>query len=305
MTQIQSTNQNEQFPVKALFDRPAVREKFSEMLGNRSTAFLTTVLQIVNSNDLLREADPQSVYSAAMTAATLNLPVNQNLGFAYIIPYRDTRAGKTFAQFQIGYRGIIQLAQRSGLFKTINVSDVREGEIAEYNRLSGEITFRWHTVERDKFPVIGYISYFSLLNGFEKSLYMSIDELKQHGIRYSKSFAKGYGLWKDDFDAMARKTVMKLLLARFAPLSVEMQKAVISDQAIIMNPENDEVVYVDNYQSVEITIEMVIAEFEAKRKQLSHEDIESIERIIENNEVKSFEKVYKMLSELPSNKKKS
>lgn len=304
MTQVQKTL-TDQFPVKSLLSRPEVKEKFTEMLGSRSTAFITTVLQIVNSQELLRSADPQSVYSAAMTAATLNLPVNPNIGFAYIIPYNDRQSGKTLAQFQLGYRGLIQLAQRSGLFKTINVTDVREGEIKHFDRLSGTISFEWG-LDRSKAKIVGYVAYFGLLNGFEKSLYMSVEELKAHGLRYSKSFAKGYGLWKDDFDSMARKTVLKLLLARFAPLSVEMQKAVISDQAVIIDHETDKVVYIDHDEVIDVTIEMVISEFEAKRKFLSNEDIEAIERIIENEEEKSYAKVLKLMNEvkLPNSLKK-
>lgn len=290
--------ETERFPIKALFEMPAVKEKFTAMLGDRSTAFITTVLQIVNSSDMLKRADPQSVYSAAMTAATLNLPVNPNLGFAYIIPYNDRSSGKAVAQFQLGYRGLIQLAQRSGVFRTINVSDVREGEIKNFDRLSGMIDFSWINEGREKLKVVGYVSFFSLLNGFEKPLYMSIEELQEHGMRYSRSFAKGYGLWKDDFDSMARKTVLKLLLARFAPLSVDMQKAVISDQAVILDPDNDQVVYVDNDEVIDVTVEMLIDAYEQKKDALSKEDSEDIKRIIDQHEVKSFAKALKHLNHL-------
>ena len=145
----------------------------------------------------------------------------------------------------MGYKGFIQLAMRSGQFKTINVTDVKEGEISSRNLLTGEIVFTWieDMETRSKAKTIGYVSYFKLLNGFEKLLYMTTEESKFHGNKYSKSFKSGFGLWKDDFDAMAKKTVIKLLLSKFAPMTVEMQKAILADQAVI---DADAYEYPDN-----------------------------------------------------------
>lgn len=224
---------------KQFFQQEAVKKKFDELLGKRSSAFMTSVLQIVSNNSYLQNASPQSIFNAACVAATLDLPINNNLGFAYIVPYgRD-------AQFQMGYRGFIQLAQRSGQFKTISASPIYEGQLIEENPLTGFVfDFK---VPRSGNP-IGYAAYFELLNGFQKTLYMTTEELKQHGLRFSQTFKRGQGLWKDDFESMALKTVLKLLLSKFAPLSVEMQRAVITDQGVIENPDTLDVTYQDNLE---------------------------------------------------------
>lgn len=231
--------------VKEFFAREDVRVKFKEMMGKRHTQFITSVLQIVNSNALLREADPISIYNAAAVAATLDLPLNNNLGFAYIVPYNQKIDGefRKVAQFQMGYKGFIQLAQRSGQFLTIDAKPVYEGQMVEDETFAG-FSFNWKNKKSD--TIIGYAAYFKLLNGFEKTLFMTAEDLRKHGVKYSQTFKKGYGLWKDDFDAMAVKTVLKLLLSKYAPLSVEMQKAVVTDQAIVNDAETEDITYVDN-----------------------------------------------------------
>lgn len=212
-------------------------ENIKKTLGNKTPQFIASVASLVNSNEALAKTDKKSVLSACLIAATLDLPINQNLGFAYIIPYKNK------AQFQMGYKGFIQLAQRSGRFQTINVSDVRAGEIKGRNRLTGDIIFEWIEKDRDKLPLEGFVAYIKLTNGFEKSLYMTIKELEKHGLRYSQMAKRGYGLWRDDFEAMASKTVIKLLLSKYAPLTVEMQTAQLADQAVITD---DGYKYVDN-----------------------------------------------------------
>jgi recombination protein RecT len=228
--------------VKSLFAREDVRAKFEEMLGKKAQNFIVSVLQIVNSNALLASADPMSIYNAAALAATLDLPLNNNLGFAYIIPYNQKYQDekgvwqkKSVAQFQISAKGFNQLAQRSGQFQTINATDVREGEITFTDRLSGEMQFNWmqSEAERNAKPVVGYVSYFKLINGFEKPFYMSVEKLKAHGKKYSKTWGQKGSKWEDDFDAMCLKTVIKLNLSKNAPLSIEMQKAITLDQAVI------------------------------------------------------------------------
>lgn len=236
--------------VKELFNSQAIKEKFSEILGNRAPSFIVTVLQCIAQSEMLAKCEPMSVYNAAATAATLDLPINPNLGYAAIIPYNDSKQRKVFAQFQIMWRGFVQLSYRSGQYRTINVSDVREGELKDFDRLTGEIDFAWEqdAVKRLKLPVIGYVSFFSLTNGFEKSMYMTIDELAEHGKRYSKSFQKGYGLWIDDPDKMYRKTMVKLILSRWGPSSVALQKAVLADSSIVKDFEHDEYEYPDDTQ---------------------------------------------------------
>jgi recombination protein RecT len=235
-----STNSNiDKYPVKSFFTQDSVKKKFDELLGKRSSSFMTSVLQIVASNNMLQNADPASIFNAACVAATLDLPLNNNLGFAYIVPY-----GKS-AQFQMGYKGFIQLAQRSGQFQTISAAPIYAGQLIEQDPLRG---FRFDfSVEKSGEP-IGYAAFFRLTNGFEKTFYMTTEELKQHGLKFSQTYKKGFGLWKDDFEAMAQKTVLKLLLSKFAPLSVEMQTATIVDQSVVKNSDTLDVSYLDNFE---------------------------------------------------------
>lgn len=228
--------------LKGLFADANIKSKFEQMLGKKAQGFITSVLQIAQSNEMLKNADPHSVINAAAVAATLDLPLNNNLGFAYIVPFNDRKSGKVLAQFQIGYKGFIQLAQRSGRFKTIAATPIYEGQIVEANPLTG---FAFDFTQKSD-VLIGYAGYFQLINGFEKTLYMTVDELKKHGKHYSQTFRKDFGLWKDNFDAMATKTVLKLLLSKFAPLSIDMERAVITDQALINDADTTDVTYIDN-----------------------------------------------------------
>ncbi len=260
-----------QLSTKSLFDRDDVKQKFREMLGKRSTSFITSVLQITAQNSLLAKADPVSVYQCAAVAATLDLPLNQNLGFAYLIPYKSKQPDgsyKDVAQFQIGYKGFIQLAQRSGQFRTISAAPIYEGQLIEQNPLTG---FVFDFGQKKSDVVVGYAAHFSLLNGFEKTLFMTVDELRKHGTRFSQTFKKGYGLWKDDFDSMAQKTVIKLLLSKFAPLSVEMQKAVLTDQAVVNDADTVDVTYVDH--------EPVLINKESERITLMLTDAKTLEEL--------------------------
>lgn len=235
-----------QLTIKQYIEQPKVKERVEQLLKNRASQFIITLSSMVNSNEKLAACEPTSLFTAALTIVALDLPVNNNLGYAWIIPYKDNSTGLTHAQAQIGYKAFIQLAMRSQEFKTLNVTDVRDGEYQGINRLTGEIRFAWNDdeLERAKLKVVGYVAYFQLKNGFEKTLYMSTEEIKTHAMRYSANFKKyNTGLWKDDFDAMAKKTVIKLLLSRFAPLSTDMQKAVEIDQSVLTD---DNTKYIDN-----------------------------------------------------------
>lgn len=299
---------NTQLTIKNLFQKDEVRNKFQEMLGKRAPSFITSVLQIVASNNLLSKADPHSVYHSAAVAATLDLPLNNNLGFAYIVPYNqsyqdDTGSWKKrqVAQFQLGYKGFKQLALRSGQFKGMNATDVREGELKERNRLTGYICFEWvqDEIERGKLPIIGYVSYFELLNGYSQTLYMSISDLEKHGKKYSQTYKNDKGLWKDDFDSMALKTVTKLNLSKNAPLSVDMQKAITFDQAIVNDSDTEDVTYVDNTNEPEThTPEELQLLLDGKVALLNKTDYDSAKRIIENKEESSYNKLFKTLTDL-------
>ncbi len=242
----EQTQPTQALTTKNLFARDEVRNKFQEMLGKRAPQFITSVLQIVASNALLANADPHSVYHSAAVAATLDLPLNNNLGFAYIVPYNQRQKDGTYrqvAQFQMGYKGFIQLAQRSGMYRTLSATPIYEGQLIEENPLTG---FVFDFTKKKSDTIIGYASYFELLNGFQKTLYSTVEQLKAHGMKYSQTYKKGFGLWKDDFDAMALKTVIKANLSKWGPLSVEMQKAVVTDQSIVNNEDATDITYVDN-----------------------------------------------------------
>ena len=251
--QTQVTKQADKFPIKALFESPNVKQKLQELLNKNAATFTTSVLQIVNSNAMLRNADPMSVFNAACMAATLNLPLQNGLGFAYIVPYQNRKEKKTEAQFQLGYKGLIQLAQRSGQFKRLVAVPVYENQLLAEDPING-YEFDWkQKPQKDEKP-IGYYAYFKLVNEFTAELYMTTQDIHDHANRYSQTYRKGYGVWHDNFEAMALKTVMKLLLSKQAPLSVEMQQAVLADQAVVKDVENAEFSYPDNeVQEAEFT----------------------------------------------------
>lgn len=218
--------------LKNMLEQDKIKTKLAEVIGKNAGSFTTSLVQIVMSNEMLNKADPSTVFNAAMMAATLNLPLNNNLGFAYIVPYNNRKAKRVEAQFQLGYKGFIQLAQRSGQFKTISAAPVYEGQLVKENPLTG-YEFDWSNKAGVDGAPIGYVAYFQLLNGFESTLYMSTPEISAHANRYSQSFKNGYGVWADNFEAMAIKTVLKLLLSKYAPLSIDMMKAVEADQAVV------------------------------------------------------------------------
>ena len=213
-----------------------VQSYLTQVLGEKKSSFVNNITALVANDAKLQECKPMSLIYAGIKATALDLPLDQNLGFAYVIPYK-CKTG-TEAQFQMGYKGFIQLAIRTGQFRTINVTEVVDGEIASENLITGEIQFV-RAKDRTTKPVVGYVAFFSLLNGFSKMLYMSVEDIKAHAKRYSQTFSSSKdwvresSKWTTDFDAMAKKTVLKLLLNRYAPLSVEMRSAVVSDQAVL------------------------------------------------------------------------
>lgn len=211
--------------LKLLLNSDSVKQRFNEIMGQRAPAFMSSIISAVSMNPQLKQCDPMSIIQAAAIAASMDLPINPSLGYAYIVPYKDQ------AQFQMGWKGFVQLAMRTSQYKTIHAAPVFKGQIKNHNQFTGEMEF--DSTARST-EVVGYLLYFKLLSGFEKYFYMTADEVETHGKRYSKSFAKGYGIWKENFEAMALKTVIKMGLSKFGVLSVEMQKAIEADQGSVL-----------------------------------------------------------------------
>ncbi len=232
---------------------PQTQKYLQDVLGERKGSFVNNLTALVANNASLQECQPLTVMFAALKATALNLPLENSLGFAYCIPYKNKKAGTAVAQFQLGYKGFKQLALRSGQFAIIpNATEIKEGELVSRNRLTGECVFQFVEDEeaREKLQTIGYASYFRLLNGAESTFYMSREEMEKHALRYSQTYRSKYedirksSKWTTDFEDMAKKTVIKLNLSKNAPLSVEMQDAIKADQSVMY--EADKYEYVDN-----------------------------------------------------------
>lgn len=220
--------------LKGMLEMPAYKNKFNEMLGKKAAGFMSSIIAVTNNNKYLAKANPATVIGAAAQAAMLDLPINQSLGFAYIVPYGNE------AQFQLGYKGYIQLAQRSGQYVDIGAKTVYEGELEYENRLLDKFKFGERTGDK----VIGYLAYFRLTNGFEKMLFMELNEMIAHAKKYSKNYKGGTDKWGlTDFNTMAEKTVLKRLLSKYGPLSIEsvqMSQALSNDGSVIsMNKDGE------------------------------------------------------------------
>ena len=230
--------------LQQLLNSPAIKSRFEDLLDKSAPSFISSILAIFKANSKLQDCSPNSILTAAGIAAALKLPINPSLGFAHIVPYKGQ------ATFQMGTRGYVQLAMRSGQYRTLNSGAVREGQIADIDFVTGEIT----RGEKISDKIVGYVAYMKLINGFEKSFYMSVEELEQHAQKYSQSYAydlrsgRKTSVWTTNFDAMAKKTVLKKLLSNFGLISIDLQGAALAtalqaDQAVITE---DGLRYVDN-----------------------------------------------------------
>lgn len=232
--------------LKSMLATQAIKKQIKSLLGERAGHFMMAIVQVVEGTPQLQEADPQSIINAAIASAVLNLPIEKNLGFAYIVPYRDKEKGM-IAQFQMGYKGYIQLALRSGEYKFINAIEVKEGELKGYNILTGELELEFieDLDERMITKTIGYASYIEFNNGFRNTLFMTEAQIKNHAKKYSQAYQydlnKGYKYsnWSKNFEAMALKTVLKLNLSKYGALSVEVQKALQTDGLVIEDIDED------------------------------------------------------------------
>lgn len=217
--------------MNAMLDGENLRNRFNDLLGKRTPQFISSIVSLVNSDKNMQQAfyeSPMTVIQAGLKAASFDLPVDQNLGYAYIVPFnnfnKDSGTSKMEATFILGWKGMHQLAIRTGAYKTINVVDVREGELKSYNRLTEEIEIEFieDEDERESKPVIGYVGYYRLVNGTEKTIYMTVKQIENHEKKFRKGKYQGKG-WRDDWDAMARKTVYRRLIGKWGVMSIEYQ----------------------------------------------------------------------------------
>lgn len=233
--------------IKEYFETPEVKDSFDAVLGKKAPGFIVGILQIISQNELLKLADLQSLFNATIRAAMLGLSLDHSLHLAHISPWQEPSTGKVYAQFQVGWRGLVELCQRTDKYETINVNDVREGEYDGKDGLTGEYNWKWNqdVKARGLLPVIGYVSFFKLLSGFKKTVYWTNEELNEHAAKYSESYNRKDGSWITDFPSMAKKTVLKDNLSKWGPKSTELATALEIDQAVITGTEG-KIEYLDN-----------------------------------------------------------
>ena len=217
--------------MNSFLDGEGMRKRFDDLLGKRAPQFISSIVSMVNADAKMQQAfyeAPMTVIQSALKAATFDLPIDQNLGYAYIVPFKnwkkDIKKSVMEASFILGWKGMHQLALRTGAYKTINVVDIREGELKSYNRLTEEvdIDFIEDENEREQHPVIGYVGYYRLVNGAEKTIYMSMKQIENHEKKFRKGDSMGWG-WQNDWDAMARKTVYRILIGKWGVMSIDYQ----------------------------------------------------------------------------------
>ncbi|MBW3349877.1 recombinase RecT [Limosilactobacillus reuteri] len=225
----------QQITVKQFVNMNSTKKRFEDVLGKRAPQFMSSLVSVVNSNQSLQHVNAGSVINSALVAATLDLPINPSLGYMYIVPYKGQ------AQPQMGYKGYIQLAQRSGQYKRLNAIAVYADEFQGWNPLTEEIDYQPNFHDRSGEQPIGYIGYLELLNGFQKTVYWTREQIDEHRKKFSKMSGgdNPKGVWKDNFDAMALKTVLRNLLTKWGPMTVDMQTAYNADEEEHVEPIRD------------------------------------------------------------------
>lgn len=262
--------------VNDILDRDGMRKRFDELLGKRAPQFISSIVSMVNADKNLQQAfyeSPMTVIQSSLKAAMFDLPIDQSLGYAYIVPFKnykkDIGAKKMEATFILGWKGMHQLALRTGAYKTINVVDVREGELKSYNRLTEDVDIDFVEDEdaREALPVIGYVGYYRLINGAEKTVYMSVKAIAAHEKKFRKGESQGKG-WRDDWDAMARKTVYRVLIGKWGVMSIDYQTRDAGKQladVIAADAQTEEAIEAEGYEVDESTGEVIDSEQAAEQ----------------------------------------
>lgn len=249
--------------MSAMLDSSKFRARFDELLGKRAPQFISSLVSMVNADVNLQQAfyeAPMTVIQSALKAASFDLPIDQNLGYAYIVPFKNSKKTAngdwtkvTEASFILGWKGMHQLALRTGAYKTINVVDIRQGELKSYNRLTEEVSivFEEDEEKRETLPVIGYVGYYRLVNGAEKTIYMTVQQIENHEKKFRKGANQGKG-WRDDWDAMARKTVYRKLIGKWGVLSIEYQNR---EDSLALAKQMEEEYDLDNPNGADVVID--------------------------------------------------
>lgn len=238
----------------------------------RASKFIAAISSAVATNASLQQCDAGSILSGALLGEALNLSPSPQLGQYYLVPFKDK------AQFQLGYKGYIQLAIRSGQYKDIDVIEVREGEYKGRDKITGKHQFEFieDEVEREEKPIIGYMAYFEYLNGFYKNLYWSKEKMQKHALEYSQAYASdvkkntNYSFWSKDFNGMAFKTMLRQLISKWGIMSIDMQEALTKDMSVVK--EDGTYDYIDNQTTVQVVTEEAINE----ETQKNNEEIKSV-----------------------------
>lgn len=246
-----------------------VKHKINEIVGGKeSQKFMTSILSAVTNNPSLQECDFMSILNCAFLGEGLKLSPSPQLGQYYMVPFNDSKKGCKVAQFQLGYKGYIQLAERTGVYRKLNVLAIKEGELVKYDPLNEEIEVNIIEDEtiREKAATIGYYAMFEYLNGFRKTLYWSKEKMEAHANQYSQGYRakKGYTFWEKDFDAMAFKTMLRQLISKWGIMSIDMQEAYTKDMAVI--EEDGKATYIDNEEMSEEVISTVVTPNEQQKE---------------------------------------
>lgn len=250
----------------AVINSDGYKKLINNTLGNPTKAarFVTAITSAVSTNPALAECEASTIVSAGLLGEGLNLSPSPQLGQYYLVPFNDRKNGRKVAQFQLGYKGYIQLAIRSGQYKKLNVLPIKEGELISFNPLEEEIEVQLIEDEtaREEAATIGYYAMFEYTNGFKKAMYWSREKMESHAEKYSMGYKakKGYTFWEKDFDAMACKTMLRQIISKWGIMSIEMQKALESDSAVIS--ENGSVDYIDAPSAEVETVQPEVVEVE-------------------------------------------
>lgn len=247
--EIQKTSNANKMTFSAFMTSNAISNKVNQIIGDERTGkrFIASIISAVSNNPQLKECDNSSILSGALLGESLGLSPSPQLGNYYLVPFKDKNKGMV-ATFQLGYKGYIQLAIRSGQYKKLNVLAIKEGELIKYDPLEEELEVKLieNETEREKAKTIGYYAMFEYVNGFKKTMYWSKEKMEAHALKYSMGYRakKGYTFWEKDFDGMAYKTMLRQLISKWGIMSIEMQNAYEGDMAYIKDDGTKE--YVDN-----------------------------------------------------------